>query len=210
MTLALDGAEAVKYILSRNILGAFVECGVDAGNFQVVWIQELKKQNKIRNIYLYDTFSGLTKPSEFDYTRPDAVYFSMNNTDVKNMWKSQIVDANTNRWCYTPLDKVKLRLNVLDYPTENLHYIVGDVMQTLKMFVPEKIAMLRLDTDWYESSKFELEMMFDRVIPGGLIIFDDYYHWDGQRRAVDEFFQQRGINVDIIKIDAKTGYIIKN
>ena len=208
--LYLDGAEAVKYILDNRIQGCFVECGVDAGNFQVAWIRELQKNNAVRNIYLYDTFSGLTEPSEFDYTRPDAVYFSMDNNDVKNTWKSQIIDSNTNRWCYTPLDKVKMRLLLLGYPTENLHYIVGDVMQTLKMFVPEKIAMLRLDTDWYESSKIELEMMYDRVVPGGLIIFDDYYHWDGQRRAVDEFFQQRGINVEIIKIDGKTGYMIKN
>ena len=54
--------------------------------------------------------------------------------------------------------------------------------------IPDKIAILRLDTDWYESSKFELETLYNNVVSGGVIIFDDYYHWDGQRRAVDDFF----------------------
>jgi len=206
----MDGIDAVKYILEKNIQGSFVECGVDFGNFQVVWIEELIKQNKIRNIYLYDTFSGLTEPSEFDYTCKDATLYNMDSQTVKNIWSSHIIDSKTNNWCYTPLDKVKVRLNTLGYPIENLHYIVGDVMETLKMFVPEKIAILRLDTDWYESSKFELEMMYDSVVDGGIIIFDDYFHWDGQRRAVDEFFQKRNKNVIIIKIDQKTGAIIKN
>jgi len=83
-------------------------------------------------------------------------------------------------------------------------------METLKIFVPEKIAILRLDTDWYESSKFELEMMYNNVVSGGLVIFDDYYHWDGQRRAVDEFFEKRNENVNIIKLDSKTGAMVKN
>jgi hypothetical protein len=206
----MDGTNSVKYILENKIEGSFVECGVDSGNFQVLWIEELKKQNQIRNIYLYDTFTGLTEPSEFDYTRPDAVYYNMDSNSVKKTWESQIIDSKTNRWCYTPLDKVKLRLKLLDYPSENLHYIVGDVMETLKMYVPEKIAILRLDTDWYESSKFELEMMYDSVVSRGLVIFDDYYHWDGQRRAVDDFFEKRNEKVNIIKLDGKTGVMIKN
>ena len=83
------------------------------------------------------------------------------------------------------------RLNSTGYPQNKLHYIVGDVMETLqdKSKLPEKIAILRLDTDWYESSKYELEQMYDNVVIGGVIIFDDYYHWDGQRRSTDDFLQ---------------------
>ena len=204
-----DGADAVKYILEKGIEGSFVECGVDSGNFQEVWITELKKQNQIRNIFLYDTFTGLTEPSEFDYTRPDAVYYNMCASDVKKTWQSQIIDANTNRWCYTPLDKVKLRLKLTGYPTENIHYIVGDVMETLKMFVPEKIAMLRLDTDWYESSKFELVKLFPNVVKGGVVIFDDYYFWNGQKKATDEYFREINENYDFIKVNSQTASIIK-
>ena len=75
---------------------------------------------------------------------------------------------------------------------------------------PDEIAILRLDTDWYESSKFELEKMYDKVVDGGLVIFDDYYHWDGQRRATDEFFESRGIVCDFIKKNNQTATIIKN
>ena len=79
-----------------------------------------------------------------------------------------------------------------------------------KTTIPEKIAILRLYTDWYESSKYELEQMYDNVVTGGLIIFDDYYHWDGQRRATDEFFLTRNIKYDFVNIgNHKTAAIIK-
>jgi len=85
-------------------------------------------------------------------------------------------------------------------------------METLKdkTKIPEKIAILRLDTDWYESSKYELEQMYDNVVTGGVIIFDDYYHWDGQRRATDEFFLSRNLNYDFVSIgNNKTAAVIK-
>ena len=116
-----------------------------------------------------------------------------------------------NGWCYTPLEKVQERLNSTGYPEQNLHYVVGDVMETLKnkSTIPEKIAILRLDTDWYESSKYELGQMYDNVVSGGVIIFDDYYHQDGQRRATDDFFLSRNINYDFVNIgNNKTAAII--
>jgi hypothetical protein len=128
------------------------------------------------------------------------------------IYKIDIINEKINGWCYTPLDKVKQRLNSTGYPQNNLHYVVGDVMETLKdkKTIPEKIAILRLDTDWYESSKYELEQMYDNVVTGGIIIFDDYYHWDGQRRATDEFFLSRNINYNFVNIgNHKTSAIIK-
>jgi len=208
----MDGETAIDYILKNNIEGAIIECGVDSGNFEHIWINELMKNNVVRDIYLYDTFGGLVEPTEYDYTCKDAQLYQMNKDDVYNTWKSQIINEKTNGWCYTPLENVKNRLNSTGYPQENLHYIVGDVMETLKdkTTIPEKIAILRLDTDWYESSKYELEQMYDNVVIGGVIIFDDYYHWDGQRRATDEFFASRGINYDFVNIgNLKTAAIIK-
>jgi hypothetical protein len=208
----MDGAEAVNYILKNNIEGVIIECGVDSGNFEHIWINELMKNNAVRDIYLYDTFSGLVEPSKFDYTCRSAVLASMNNDEVYNFWKNNIIDEKTNRWCYTPLETVQHRLNSTGYSQSNLHYIVGDVMETLKdkTKIPEKIAILRLDTDWYESSKYELEQMYDNVVIGGVIIFDDYYHWDGQRRATDDFFESRNINYDFVYIgNYKTAAIIK-
>jgi hypothetical protein len=208
----MDGADAITYILKNNIEGAILECGVESGNFEHIWINELMKNNATRDIYLCDTFGGLVKPSDNDYTCNDAQLYQMNKDEVYNTWKSQIINEKINGWCYTPLENVQNRLNSTGYPQENLHYIVGDVMETLqdKANIPEKIAILRLDTDWYESSKYELEQMYDNVVNGGVIIFDDYYHWDGQRRATDEFFASRNINYEFVNIgNLKTAAIIK-
>ena len=85
-------------------------------------------------------------------------------------------------------------------------------METLKNKnnIPEKIAVLRLDTDWYESSKYELEQMYNNVVCGGVIIFDDYYHWEGQRKATDDFFKKINMNYHFININnGKTAAIIK-
>lgn len=208
----MDGAKSIEYILKNNISGSIVECGVDSGNFEYVWINELMKNNTTRDIYLFDTFGGLTEPSEYDYTSKTASLYQMDSKEVHSTWKSKIINDSLNSWCYTPLEKVQNRLNSTGYPQEKLHYIVGDVMETLKdnKNIPEQIAILRLDTDWYESSKIELEMMYNNVTTGGLIIFDDYYHWDGQRRATDEYFKK--INVDYYFINEnnhKTATIIK-
>jgi O-methyltransferase len=208
----MDGAYAVNYILQNNIEGCIIECGVDKGDFELIWINELMKNNSVRDIYLYDTFGGLVKPTEYDYTCKDAKLYKMNKDEVYNMWKSHIINEKVNGWCYTPLEVVKHRLNSTGYPENKLHYVVGDVMETLKdkTTIPEKIAILRLDTDWYESSKYELEQMYDNVVTGGIIIFDDYYHWNGQRKATDEFFLSRNINYNFVNIgNDKTSAIIK-
>ena len=208
----IDGAETIEYIFKNNIDGVLVECGVDSGNFELLWIKELQRLNMLRDIYMFDTFNGLTEPGVNDYTRSDAILYSMSKDEVYNTWKTSIVNDNTNNWCYTSLESVKQSLNTTKYPENHLHYIVGDVLKTLedKANIPEKIAVLRLDTDWYESSKVELEKLYDNVVKGGLIIFDDYYHWDGQRRAVDEFFEKLNITYDFINTkNGKTSVIIK-
>jgi len=208
----MDGADAVNYILQNNIEGCFIECGVGNGHFEHIWINELMKNNSVRDIYLFDTFGGLVEPTEYDYTCKNAKIYQMNKDEVYRTWKNQIINEKVNGWCYTPLDKVKQRLNTTGYPQNNLHYVVGDVMETLKdkTTIPEKIAILRLDTDWYESSKYELEQMYDNVVIGGVIIFDDYYHWDGQRRATDDFFKSRNINYNFVNIgNSKTAAVIK-
>ncbi len=208
----MDGRDSIQYILQNNIDGAVCECGVDAGYFESVWIDELLKQNITRDIYLYDTFTGLTAPGDYDYTCDGAKLFKMDKEQVHKYWSDRIVSDNLNSWCYTPLEKVKQTLYSTGYPYDRLHFVVGDVMQTLRddANIPSKIAILRLDTDWYESSKFELERMYDKVVSGGVIIFDDYYHWDGQRRATDEFFADIHMDYNFVDIgNYKTAAIIK-
>jgi len=153
----MDGIDAIKYILINNIDGVIIECGVASGNFEYICINELIKNNTHRDIYLYDTFAGMVEPGEYDYTRNDAVIYSWNKEETYNYWKNNIINENANNWLNYSLDTVKNRLNSTGYPQNKLHYIVGDVMNTLKdkSNIPDKIAILRLDTDWYESSKFE-------------------------------------------------------
>lgn len=129
-----------KIYFKNNIEGVIIECGVDTGHFEHIWINELIKNNAVRNIYLYDTFGGLVKPTDYDYTCKDAKLYQMNKDEVYNTWKSQIIDETKNGWCYTPLENVQNRLNSTGYPQSNLHYVVGDVMETLKdkTKIPEK------------------------------------------------------------------------
>jgi glycosyltransferase involved in cell wall biosynthesis len=203
-----DYDKAIRYILNNNIEGACVECGVEKGDVEVMWINELQKYNQVRDIYLFDTFSGLTPPDERDY----GLLNGWSAQDVKNCWSQNHIDNKTNGWCYCPLADVKSRLLNTNYPEDKLHFIVGDVEDTLEDVknIPEKIAILRLDTDWYKSTKIELEKLYDNVVPGGLIIMDDYYYWAGQRKAVDEFFTNLGVKYEVIQCSDKTGYIIKN
>jgi O-methyltransferase len=208
----MDGRFALEYVLKNNIEGALVECGVESGNFEAEWISVLQQRGKVRDIYLYDTFAGLTRPGEFDYTRPDAVICHASQADVLNEWESKFVTPELNTWCYTPLDVVRNRLESTGYPRDRLRYVVGDVMKTLAdpKNIPESIAILRLDTDWYQSSKYELEQLYSKVPKGGVVIFDDYYHWDGQRRATDEFFAEIGESPIIIPTgNRKTGAFVK-
>jgi glycosyltransferase involved in cell wall biosynthesis len=203
-----DYERAITYILDNNIEGVCVECGVERADVEVMWINELQKHKQVRDIYLFDTFSGLTPPDERDY----GLLNGWSAQDVKNCWSQHHINDNTNGWCYCPLTEVKERLLNTGYPEDKLHFVVGDVKDTLENVnnLPEKIAILRLDTDWYESTKIELEKLYDRVTPGGLIIIDDYYYWAGQQKAVDEFFINRGVKYDVVQTSSKTGYIVKH
>jgi hypothetical protein len=209
----LDGEDAVRYILRNKIEGCFVECGVEYGRMEKIWINELKINNEERDIYLYDTFAGLTKPTDKDYAEenngPTLVYKS--HESVLDEWNKKIINSETNGWCYSSLSNVKANIEGSGYNDDKLHYIIGDVCLTLNDYnnIPDKIALLRLDTDWYESSKIELVKLYPRVSSGGIIIFDDYYFWNGQKEATDEYFKEIKENYKFYKVNSQTSAIIK-
>ena len=95
------------------------------------------------------------------------------------------------------------------YPSELIKFVKGKVEETLSIYKPEKIALLRLDTDWYESTKTELEELYDNVVSKGVIIIDDYGHWEGCRKAVDEFIKKRNLCVLLNRIDYTGRLIVK-
>ena len=208
----MDGKEAIEYIIKNNIEGCLVECGVEYGKMELIWINELQKNNTTRDIFMYDTFGGLTKPGPNDLpceTGPIHIYKDSNS--VLKEWENKKINDNVNGWCYCSLDNIRNNLNITNYPSKFLHYIVGDVCETLEndINIPNKIAILRLDTDWYESSKIELEKLFPNVVKGGIIIFDDYYFWDGQRKATDEYFSKINEDYEFIKVNNQTAAIFK-
>jgi hypothetical protein len=207
----MDGKDAIKYIISNNIEGCIVECGVDSGRMEKIFIEELKNHKQVRDIYMFDTFSGLTEPGVNDYAAENGPQQYNTVELLYNEWKNKQIDNNTNGWCYTPLQQVNDNLKSTGYPSNKLFYIVGDVRKTLNNNnnIPEKIAILRLDTDWYDSSKIELEKLFPNVVEGGIVIFDDYFFWNGQKVATDEYFSEINETYDFVKINNQTAAIFK-
>ena len=87
------------------------------------------------------------------------------------------------------------------YPMDRERFVPGPVEETLPAAAPETIALLRLDTDWYESTRHELVHLFPRLRPGGVLIVDDYGHWSGAKHSVDEYFSGTGQHILLNRID---------
>jgi hypothetical protein len=134
-----------------------------------------------RDVYLFDTFEGMSEPTENDTTA--------DGTLAAKQLASAPRDGLV--WAYASLEEVKKNVLSTGYPASRLHFIQGKVEETIPGKAPGQIAILRLDTDWYESTKHELEHLFKLLDPRGILIVDDYGHWSGARKAVDEFFSQR-------------------
>ena len=139
------------------------------------------KYNNEREIYLYDTFNGITIPSNKD------VQIQSNELAI------DIYNRYNGNWMICPLEEVKNNISKVKYDLKKIHYIKGDIINTLENNenIPEKISLLRLDTDWYESTKKELEILFPKLVKNGFVIIDDYYYWEGAKKATDEFFFHR-------------------
>lgn len=196
---------AVRYIHANNIDGDFVECGVFWGRqimMMALTLSLLGKRNQ--DIWLYDTFKGLTAPGEYDAYRTankDAEW-------VKDHWMEQNADGHNN-WCYAPLEEVKENISKTDYPEEQFHFVQGDILETLPNDNHAQISLLRLDTDFYDSTKHELETLYDLVVPGGVIIIDDYGAFSGARKAVDEFLETKEFEPFLMPINQTERCIIK-
>lgn len=189
--------DSLEYVRNKNIIGDFVECGVWKGG-NIFGILEYLNYYKLTdsNVWLYDTFEGMTSPEDID-------------VDLNNNKASDILHKVL---CRSPLEEVKNLLNLSSYPKEKVKYVIGDVANTLLIEenIPKKIALLRLDTDWYQSTKIELEVLWDRLEPGAPCIIDDYGHWNGCRKAVNEFFEKLQKNYKCDIIDYTAMRIFKN
>jgi hypothetical protein len=194
---------ATKHIIQHNVEGSFVECGVWKGGSMMAILRTLKNLEATdREIYLYDTFEGMSEPTASDKSiRGESALNAFN--EQKQTWEKIVY--------YSSLEEVKENISSIEYPKEKIHFIKGKVEDTISHDnTSEKIALLRLDTDWYESTKHELEYLFPKLVPGGVLIIDDYGHWEGCKKAVDEYFEKHNIRIFLARIDYTGRIGIKN
>jgi O-methyltransferase len=199
--------DAVRYCERRGIAGAFAECGVWRGGSVLAMILALRDLGATdRDIYLYDTFEGMTAPSELDISPidpPALETWERAQRAGERPW-SQLFDPETFNE-----DAVRATLLETGYPPERLHLVAGPVEDTLPARAPESLAILRLDTDWYESTRHELVHLYPRLAAGGVLVIDDYGHWEGARRAVDEYFRANPPAPFLARIDYTARIAIK-
>jgi hypothetical protein len=185
---------AVHNVLNNNIGGDFVECGVWRGGSAMMIALILKEQKiKERKIYLYDTFEGMSEPTEKDlaHTGEKAEFLLKQNEHNKE----------ESVWCLADLADVKRNMALTGIESDQMIFVKGKVEDTIPNTIPEQIALLRLDTDWYESTKHELIHLYPKLIKKGILIIDDYGHWKGCKEAVDEYFAQHKIHLMLNRID---------
>ena len=185
---------ALKYVSINKIQGAFVECGVWKGGQIIVGAEQLRLLKDFREIFLYDTFNGMTEANEIDRSFLDESAISM-------MEISEPMSDNI--WAKVSIEEVEKNLSNIDYPKKLMKFIIGDVRETLltQKNLPERISVLRLDTDWFDSTYIELLKLYPLLSHGGVLLIDDYGHWEGSRLAAEKFFQEIGIDPFWIAID---------
>jgi hypothetical protein len=192
--------DAVRHICRHSIAGDIVECGVWRGGSMMAVALSLLELGQRRTLHLFDTFAGMPPPGELD-------------RDIDGTAAAGLLAAEDRRtgdtWALSPLEDVRANLRSTGYPEERLRFVPGRVEETIPRHAPDAIAILRLDTDWYESTRHELEQLFPRLAVGGVLIIDDYGHWQGARRAVDEYLAATGVRLFLARIDYTARVAIK-
>jgi O-methyltransferase len=176
---------ACRHVARHDIEGDFVECGVWRGGNAMIAADIFSRACKPAKVYLFDTFAGMTEPTMHDIETTTGEQASARYAREKK--------DTYNDWCFASLEEVQRNFRDAGLLSDYVRMIPGDVLETLSNEdnLPKHVSILRLDTDWYESTKKELEVFWPRLQPGGIIMVDDYGHWGGARKAVDEFFEGR-------------------
>ena len=184
--------KAVEYIVAHQIPGDIVECGVWRGGSMMAVARTLQAQRAVRRLHLFDTFEGMPPPAEIDKDlRGEPASVQLQNADKHTSML----------WAISPLDEVKRNLASTGYDPGQMTFIQGRVEETIPAQAPQQISLLRLDTDWYASTYHELVHLYPRLSPGGVLIIDDYGHWQGARRAVDQYLAENRVKILLNRID---------
>ena len=198
-TMTSDERVAVLESAVRHVVkyypGDFVECGVaKGGSMMAIAFTLLELGITDRDLYLYDTFEGMPEPEDSDRGRF--------GEPAHRSWRKRRDAVGQSTWISHSIDEVRRNLALTGYPENRLHFIKGKVEDTLPSAAPPgSIALLRLDTDWFASTRAELDHLYPRLVPGGVLIVDDYFRWQGARKATDEYFNTHGIPIFLVRID---------
>jgi O-methyltransferase len=193
---------ATRYVVQNGIQGAIAECGVWRGGMMMAVALTLKQLGRVdRDLYLFDTFAGMVEPGELDR---DARGNRAEESFRKAPKNGEVVD-----WCFASLEEVKANMASTGYPRERMFFVQGKVEETIPAHAPERISVLRLDTDWYESSLHEMVHLFPRLQRAGVLILDDYGFWQGSRKATDEYFEKHGIACHLVRVDSSSRVGVK-
>ena len=186
--------KAIEYVEAAQIPGDIVECGVwRGGSSRLAAATLMALGSSHRTLFLFDTFEGMPAPGAADVQR------STGEAAASILDRSERAADVSNEWAYAPLSGVKATLAETAYP--RVEFVRGRVENTVPAAAPPEIALLRLDTDWYESTRHELEHLYPRLVDGGVLIVDDYGYWQGARQAVDEYFGETGEAILLNRID---------
>jgi O-methyltransferase len=181
--------DAMRYLAAAGVPGDYVECGVwRGGSSMLAGLCALQNAQTDMRFWLYDTFAGMTRPTPED-----------GSAALAEWNKGQRDDHH--EWCYAPLDDVRRNIQSTGLPTERFELVEGVVEETIPRQAPERISLLRLDTDWYASTKHELEHLYPRLERGGVLLIDDYGFWQGARQAVEEYLREHQIVLLLSRID---------
>ena len=187
--------ESVEYVVRNDIPGAIVECGVWRGGSMMAAALTLRRLGvDDRDLYLFDTFRGMPPP-----TAEDKRSFYDGYSPMRHWRRRQRGDVNA--WHYAPVEETRRAMLSTGYDPERIHMVEGKVEDTLPGAAPPEVALLRLDTDWYQSTRHELTHLYPRLSDGGVLIIDDYGHYEGARRAVDEYLSEQGEALLLNRID---------
>jgi hypothetical protein len=189
----LSAVRAVEYVVANGIEGDIVECGVwRGGSMMAMALTLLRLGAGDRELQLFDTFEGMTAPTkdDVDFRGVDAA-----SQLARDTTRTKSISA------YAPLEVARQALASTGYDMRRVHFVQGRVEDTLPDRAPAKVSVLRLDTDWYESTRHELEHLYPRLVRGGILIIDDYGHWKGSRKAVDEYVAKHRLPIFLHRLD---------
>ena len=194
---------AVRYVVERGVPGAMVECGVAQGGSMLAIAEALTTfGDTTRSLYLYDTFEGMPAATGKDITASGRIGVEL----FQRFGGSP--DGSQSDWIRNSEDVVRTTMARSSYPADQIEFVKGLVEETIPGTVPEGVALLRLDTDFYTSTRHELEHLAPLVASGGIVLIDDYGFWQGSREATDEWAAKQPVLPYLHRIDDSARMIV--